>query len=100
MERRSKYHILVKKLYRLLIDSRSEPFLAGTSVLLKPGIISGGPVTHDCPLSRSVGYYLEPLLLLAPFAKKALFLTLRGITSNEDDLSVSHATSDPIAQVP
>jgi RNA 3'-terminal phosphate cyclase-like protein len=44
---------------------------------------------HDCSLSRSVGYYLEPLVMLAPFAKKPLHLTLRGVTTNESDLSVS-----------
>ncbi|KAG9025670.1 hypothetical protein FRB95_009915 [Tulasnella sp. JGI-2019a] len=60
----------------------------GTSVLIKPGIIMGGFITHDCPLSRSVGYFLEPLLMLAPFAKKPLHLTLRGITTDDKDLSV------------
>lgn len=70
--------------YPMLMDRR-----AGTSVLLKPGIISGGPVSHDCPLSRSVGYYMEPMLAIAPFAKKALLLTLRGVTTNDEDLSVS-----------
>ncbi|KAI6132116.1 18S rRNA biogenesis protein [Pisolithus croceorrhizus] len=24
-------------------------------------VTAGGPVTHDCPLSRSIGYFLEPL---------------------------------------
>ncbi|KAF9246298.1 18S rRNA biogenesis protein [Melanogaster broomeanus] len=52
------------------------------------GIISGGPVTHDCPLSRSVGYFMEPLIMLAPFSKKPLQLTLRGITTDDNDLSV------------
>ncbi|KAJ1303196.1 hypothetical protein OPQ81_011395 [Rhizoctonia solani] len=60
----------------------------GTSVLVKPGIISGGPVTHECPLSRSIGYFLEPLVSIAPFSKKPLHLTLKGITSDERDLSV------------
>ena len=61
----------------------------GTAILLKPGIIAGGNVVHDCPLSRSVGYFLEPVIMLAPFAKKPLQLTLRGITTDDDDLSVS-----------
>lgn len=61
----------------------------GTAILLKPGVISGGPVTHDCPLSRSIGYFLEPLIMLAPFAKKPFQLTLRGITTDESDLSAS-----------
>jgi RNA 3'-terminal phosphate cyclase-like protein len=43
---------------------------------------------HDCPLSRSIGYFLEPIIMLAPFAKKPLNLTLRGITTDEHDLSV------------
>ncbi|KAG8865400.1 hypothetical protein FRB96_000290 [Tulasnella sp. 330] len=60
----------------------------GTSFLLKPGIIKGGSVTHDCPLSRSIGYFLEPLLMLAPFAKNPLQLTLKGITTDDKDLSV------------
>ncbi|KAL5529705.1 hypothetical protein ACEPAG_5690 [Sanghuangporus baumii] len=60
----------------------------GTSVLAKPGVIVGGSITHDCPLSRSVGYFLEPLIMIAPFAKKPLNLTLRGITTDDRDLSV------------
>ncbi|KAI1794579.1 18S rRNA biogenesis protein [Ganoderma leucocontextum] len=62
--------------------------VTGTAVLLKPGIIAGGNVVHDCPASRSVGYFLEPVVMLAPFAKKPLQLTLRGITTDENDLSV------------
>ena len=61
----------------------------GTAILLKPGVIAGGSVTHECPLSRSVGYFLEPVIMLAPFAKKPIQLTLRGITTDEHDLSVS-----------
>ena len=60
----------------------------GTAILLKPGIISGGPLSHDCPLSRSIGYYLEPVIMLAPFAKNPLRLTIRGITTDDSDLSV------------
>jgi RNA 3'-terminal phosphate cyclase-like protein len=61
----------------------------GTSVLLKPGVISGGKVVHDCPLSRSVGYFLEPIILLAPFCKKPLHLIIKGITTDDRDLSAS-----------
>ena len=61
----------------------------GTAILVKPGIISGGPVTHECPTSRSIGYFLEPIIMLAPFSKKLLALTLRGITTDDKDLSVS-----------
>ncbi|EGN93302.1 hypothetical protein SERLA73DRAFT_98058 [Serpula lacrymans var. lacrymans S7.3] len=61
--------------------------VTGTAILIKPGIILGGPVSHDCPLSRSIGYFLEPLVMISPFAKKPFELTLRGITSDENDLS-------------
>ncbi|KAN0140996.1 RNA 3'-terminal phosphate cyclase/enolpyruvate transferase [Lactarius tabidus] len=62
--------------------------LTGTAILVKPGIIAGGLVTHECPTSRSIGYFLEPIVMLAPFSKKPLSLTLRGITSDDNDLSV------------
>ncbi|KAI0293098.1 18S rRNA biogenesis protein [Russula brevipes] len=62
--------------------------LTGTAILVKPGIISGGPLMHECPPSRSVGYFLEPIIMLAPFSKKPLALTLRGITTDDKDLSV------------
>lgn len=61
----------------------------GTTILLKPGIISGGTLQHDCTLSRGIGYFLEPVVMLAPFAKNPLNITLKGITTEEHDLSVS-----------
>ena len=48
----------------------------------------GGPITHDCPLSRSVGYFLELIVPVACFMKKPLVLTLRGITTDNKDLGV------------
>lgn len=62
--------------------------LLGTAILLKPGIISGGVLSHDCPTSRSIGYFLEPIIQLAPFAKQPVQLTLKGVTTDENDLSV------------
>lgn len=50
-------------------------------------------MTHECPLSRSIGYFLEPMVMLSPFSKKPLQLTLRGITSNDQDLSVRILTT-------
>ena len=61
---------------------------SGTAILLKPGIIAGGSLQHECPLSRSIGYFLEPIIMLAPFAKKPINLTIKGITTDEHDLSV------------
>ncbi|KAK9448889.1 RNA 3'-terminal phosphate cyclase/enolpyruvate transferase [Limtongia smithiae] len=60
----------------------------GTTVVYRPGLIVNGTITHNCPVSRAVGYFLEPILLLSPFGKAALNLTLKGVTSNGIDLGV------------
>ncbi|KAK9477717.1 RNA 3'-terminal phosphate cyclase/enolpyruvate transferase [Lipomyces japonicus] len=60
----------------------------GTTVLYRPGLIVNGTYTHTCPLSRGIGYFIEPILLLAPFGKAPLKLILKGITSNGIDLGV------------
>ncbi|CAN6674955.1 RNA 3'-terminal phosphate cyclase-like protein [Trichomonascus vanleenenianus] len=60
----------------------------GTTVIYRPGVIIGGTVRHKCPLSRGVGYFIEPVLLLAPFGKKPLTLTLEGVTSSSKDTGV------------
>ncbi|GAA5959911.1 hypothetical protein JCM21900_006001 [Sporobolomyces salmonicolor] len=66
----------------------TNPASAPTNLLFHPGTIAGGAVTHQCPNERSVGWFLEPLLALAPFGKKDLVLTLRGITTDGRDASV------------
>jgi RNA 3'-terminal phosphate cyclase-like protein len=43
---------------------------------------------HDCPTSRAIGYFLEPVIMLAPFAKRPMNITVKGITTDEHDLSV------------
>lgn len=62
----------------------------GTSLTFIPGILLGG--SHDdiyyTDTSRGIGYYLEPLFLLAPFCKNKLEITLAGRTNgrgNSDD---------------
>ncbi|KAI7834865.1 RNA 3'-terminal phosphate cyclase/enolpyruvate transferase [Kickxella alabastrina] len=60
----------------------------GTSVLLRPGMITGGKLDMDCPVSRGLGYYLEALVALGPFGKEQLTAVLRGVTMNNLDLSV------------
>ena len=37
---------------------------------------------------RSIGYYLEGLICLAPFAKNPIEITLRGVTNEDKDISV------------
>ncbi|PWZ03629.1 18S rRNA biogenesis protein [Testicularia cyperi] len=79
----------LRLLEKITNGSSVEISYTGTSVLLKPGVIAGGKVVHECSLSRGIGYWLEWMLVLAPFAKKELSLTLRGITSTcEGDLGV------------
>lgn len=60
----------------------------GTSLLYQPGLLIGGTIEHECNVQRSVGYYLEALLCLAPFTKNPLRVTLTGVTNNQIDPSV------------
>jgi len=60
----------------------------GTEVKFKPGVLVGGKLQHTCPVSRSVGYFIEGILGLAPFTKNPLTLILNGITNNNEDISV------------
>ena len=61
----------------------------GTALAYRPGVITGGAhLVHECPPSRGLGYFLEVLLALAPFGKKALSIVLRGTTNHPRDMSV------------
>lgn len=60
----------------------------GTCITFVPGVLSGGKIHHDCPPSRSIGYFLEAVLALAPFCKTPLTLSLTGITNDNLDPSV------------
>lgn len=60
----------------------------GTVLVYQPGLLSGGSVEHDCNMQRSLGYYLEALLMLAPFMKTPLKATLRGVTNDPSDPTV------------
>lgn len=53
----------------------------GTTLIYKPGLITGGTFRFECPRSRPVGYFIEPLLCLLPFAKQKSALTFNGVTS-------------------
>jgi RNA 3'-terminal phosphate cyclase-like protein len=82
----------------------------GTQVRFQPGILIGGEVTHDCPVgtkteteeydpsdpslawyntARSIGWFLEGILPLAPFAKEAMTITFTGITDGASDIDPS-----------
>ena len=77
----------------------------GTQLRFKPGVLLGGNITHQCPVSTSssldetdsgssikcvsVGWFLEGILPLAPFGKTPLHLTLEGITDGMCDTDLS-----------
>ena len=54
----------------------------------KPGLLAGGPVEHVCNPQRSVGYYLEAVVMLAPFCKKPFRLNLKGVANDRYDPTV------------
>ena len=78
----------LRLLERITNGSTVEINYTGTEVLLRPGLVAGGTVVHQCPDSRAVGWFLEPMLLLGLFGKQELRLTLKGVTSNQRDVSV------------
>ncbi|KAL0946638.1 hypothetical protein HGRIS_012834 [Hohenbuehelia grisea] len=79
---------LLRLLEKVTNGTVIEISVTGTALLLKPGVIVGGTLSHDCPLSRSIGYFFEAIIMLAPFSKRPFQLTLRGITTDDHDLSV------------
>uniref|UniRef100_A0A803YN44 RNA 3'-terminal phosphate cyclase domain-containing protein n=1 Tax=Meleagris gallopavo TaxID=9103 RepID=A0A803YN44_MELGA len=75
--------------------SRIEINQTGTTLYYQPGLLYGGSLEHDCSPSRSIGYYLESLLCLAPFMKHPLKIVLRGVTNDRVDPSVSNKICQP-----
>ncbi|RUP43445.1 RNA 3'-terminal phosphate cyclase/enolpyruvate transferase [Jimgerdemannia flammicorona] len=73
---------------RLLENVTNGSVIEISYTVYKPGVITGGKVSHDCGVARSIGYFLEAIIALAPFAKTPLHLTLAGITNDNVDLSV------------
>lgn len=46
----------------------------------KPGIVMGKKyLVHDCGVNCSIGYFLEPLIVLGLFGKKSLAIRLRSM---------------------
>lgn len=63
--------------------SHIEISYTGTTVIYRPGIVVGGQLTHTCLGLKPIGYYLEPMLYLAPFSKQKFSLVFRGLTSSD-----------------
>ena len=55
----------------------------GTAFSFTPGTLIGGTLDHECCKLRGIGYYLEVIFAIAPFCKKAVNITLRGVTNND-----------------
>lgn len=79
---------LLKLIEKVTNGSTVEVDETGTEVTYKPGILVGGEVEHDCGLDRSIGYFVELLMYLAPFCKTPLNCTLKGITNDNLDPSI------------
>jgi RNA 3'-terminal phosphate cyclase-like protein len=63
----------------------------GTKLRYKPGMITGGAgIEHDCGKTRGIGWFLEGLLCLVPFAKVPVAIQLKGLTNEETGLSVDY----------
>jgi RNA 3'-terminal phosphate cyclase-like protein len=78
--------------------SRMEINATGTQLRFKPGVLVGGEIEHDCPESRSTGWFLEGILPLAPFGKEPLSITLTGVTDGccETDPSPDYLSASAI----
>jgi len=77
----------VRLLDKMTNGSKVEVNETGTQLTYQPGQLLGGRVEHQCSHSRGVGYWLEPILALAPFCKNPLHLILTGVTNNQVDPS-------------
>ncbi|RZC56750.1 hypothetical protein C5167_015597 [Papaver somniferum] len=62
----------------------------GTKLKYNPGVLICGKRhdAFDCGLSRSIGYFLELLIVLGLFGKKSLEIKLKGITNDAKDPTV------------
>lgn len=78
----------IRLLDKITNGSKIELNETGTNLFYSPGLLHGGELEHDCSVQRGIGYYLEAILILAPFCKKPVDAKLRGITNNTLDPSV------------
>uniref|UniRef100_A0A8C2FZ69 RNA terminal phosphate cyclase-like 1 n=1 Tax=Cyprinus carpio TaxID=7962 RepID=A0A8C2FZ69_CYPCA len=79
----------IRLLDKVTNGTRIEINQTGTVLFYQPGLLYGGSVEHECNVQRSIGYYLEALLMLAPFMKTPLRAVLKGVTNDPTDPSVS-----------
>lgn len=95
----------IKEFERCLLDL-IEKITGGTKytihpnnneIFFVPGALEGGEITHECDLERSIGYYLELLVAVAPFCKEPIDARLFGITNGKDATSVDFIKRNTMA---
>uniref|UniRef100_A0AAR2LM64 RNA 3'-terminal phosphate cyclase-like protein n=1 Tax=Pygocentrus nattereri TaxID=42514 RepID=A0AAR2LM64_PYGNA len=91
----------IRLLDKVTNGSRIEINQTGTALFYQPGLLCGGSVEHECNVQRSIGYYLEALIMLAPFMKNPLKAILKGVTNDPIDPSVDllKATAVPLMKM-
>ena len=55
----------------------------GTRLRFRPGVVTGGSHVHVCNTARSVGYYIEGILPLLPFAKSTTTILFKGAATHD-----------------
>jgi RNA 3'-terminal phosphate cyclase-like protein len=70
----------LRLLDKMTNGTRVEINATGTQLRFKPGVLIGGEIEHFCSGDRSIGWFLEGIIPLAPFGKQDLSLNLEGIT--------------------
>jgi len=86
----------IRLLDKITNGSRIEVNETGTALYYQPGLLIGGELDHDCNVGRGIGYFLEPLLQMAPFTKNHLKIRLKGVTNNQIDPSVDNIKSSSL----
>ncbi|CAE7558082.1 RCL1, partial [Symbiodinium sp. KB8] len=79
---------LLHMLDKMTSGSKTDINTTGTRLRFKPGVLLGGLIAHDCTTNRGIGYWLEALMLLAPFCKNPVKAVLTGVTNEALDVSV------------
>ncbi|CAH1772483.1 unnamed protein product [Owenia fusiformis] len=78
----------IRLLDKITNGSKIDVSHTGTTLFYQPGMLQGGTIEHECNPQRSIGYYLEALMCLAPFMKTPLKAILRGVTNDQIDPSI------------
>ncbi|XP_012270514.1 RNA 3'-terminal phosphate cyclase-like protein [Orussus abietinus] len=86
----------VRLLDKLTNGSRIHINATGTDLHYIPGLLVGDSVEHECSTQRGISYYLEAVMALAPFCKKPVEITLKGVTNNTLDPSIDRVKASGI----